>query len=273
MNQKKVILRAITGNNERILWSGKPHVKNIPLLDNLYANKLKMYLFILLLTYIIVIMLHLIISLIIYLLFYTRKPIDIVINALFPLPGLPISILIETFLLYYVVYIIFTKRAKETRRKHLKLTDYYITDKRIVSIKSESKKSKAIANTYKLTNMLISSIESYGFEPIKGIKPILFNLIIKSFPLNDDEYIDSILIGKINIKLDINDSDHVKIERDAGWSWKSEEKISIMGYINLTEKQKSEIEKTLKNLLPGKSIEITEKNKKEYSFAPAHSPY
>ena len=39
MNQKELILRAISENNEKILWSGKPHVKNIPFIDNLYANK------------------------------------------------------------------------------------------------------------------------------------------------------------------------------------------------------------------------------------------
>lgn len=273
MNQKELILKAISENNEKILWSGKPYVKNIPIIDNLYANKLKLYSFILLLTFMIVLIFNIISSLIIYLFLFIGNPLDIVINKLFPMPGLPISILIETLSLYYIVYLILTKRVKEIRRKHLKLIDYYITDKRIVSIKFDSKKRKGIANIYRLTNILISSIEYYGFEPIMGTKPILFNLIIKTYPLNDDDHINSILIGEININLDFKDNNYVKIYKDTGWNWKSENKISIMGYINLTEKQKREIEKTLKDLLQRNAIKITEKNKKDFTFFSVHSPY
>ena len=191
------------------------------------------------------------------------------------MPDLLIGVFTLSFFIYIFIFNLRARTHNEIERRILKRIEYFITKQRILTILSYPNTFiNRVFNNYEicdLTNILISGINWFSFEPIKDSSSLLFNFIIKTFPLEREEHKNHLLKVKILKDVKSNEEEHMEITKDKGWF--SETTIHIMGYTNLLETQKNEIMKILNTLIPGKYKEIPSKNKYKLAYNKAHVPY
>ncbi len=239
--KNKQVFKFLFEENEELLWSGKPYFKPNGILHNDKRF------------YPLISVISIIFSGIIYFSF--------ILQNIFP------SILVFSliFLLIFVLIIIIALFPRAGLQL-LTNTQYFITNKRVFSIR---KKFKNGIENKEIVNFLFEDIEYFFFEQIRKSLPLVYNMHFKVFSESEKNIKNSILICRPLIDKRTKDIEII-IELDDVWTYKVP--------LELIVRFKRVIKKEEVSDLLNKKIEIKEGLvpidwKTKYSIEDVHCPY